>query len=165
MKWIFIFLFLSFQNIVSQNLKNKPNVLFIAVDDLRPELGCYGQSQIKSPNIDKLAESGLLFNRSYCNVPVCGASRASLLSGVRPNRNRFADAHISQDEELPGVLSLPMHFKNNGYYTVSLGKIYHKRPDAIGSWSIPEYFPKSDWKGWQGYVMPESDAQIKKGKW
>lgn len=164
-KWIFIFLFFSFQYFVSQNLKNKPNVLFIAVDDLRPELGCYGQPQIKSPNIDKLAESGLLFNRSYCNVPVCGASRASLLSGVRPNRHRFVDAHISQDEELPGALSLPMHFKNNGYYTVSLGKIYHKRPDAVGSWSVPEYFPKSDWKGWQGYVMPESDTLIKNGKW
>tara|TARA_R110002049_G_scaffold263116_1_gene439257 strand:- start:13679 stop:15106 length:1428 start_codon:yes stop_codon:yes gene_type:complete len=138
----------------------KPNILFIAVDDLRPELGCYDKTQVKSPNIDKLAQSGIVFNRSYCNVPVCGASRASLLSGVRPTRNRFVSAHISQDEELPGVLSLPMHFKNNGYYTVSLGKIYHKRPDAVGSWSEPEYFPKSDWKGWQGYVMPESFEQI-----
>lgn len=158
LKLVWLLLFIT--SIVSAQNKAKPNILFIAVDDLRPELGCYGQTQIKSPNIDKLAATGLLFSRSYCNVPVCGASRASLLSGVRPNRTRFESAHISQDEDLPGVLSLPMHFKNNGYYTVSLGKIYHKRPDAVGSWSEPEYFPKSDWKGWQGYVMPESFEQI-----
>lgn len=94
----------------AQNTK-KPNILFIAVDDLRPELNCYGQTQIISPNVDKLAASGLTFNRSYCNVPVCGASRASLLSGVRPNQNRFVSAHISLDEELPGVVSLPCILK------------------------------------------------------
>jgi iduronate 2-sulfatase len=74
----------------AQNQK-QPNVLFIAVDDLRPELGCYGEKHIHSPNIDKLAEGGLTFNRAYCNIPVCGASRASILSGIRPNRTRFLD--------------------------------------------------------------------------
>ncbi len=161
-KLLLVLLFVS--SITTAQNNTKMNILFIAVDDLRPELGCYGQAQIKSPNIDQLAESGLLFNRSYCNVPVCGASRASLLSGIRPNRTRFASAHISQDEELPGALSLPMHFKNNGYQTVSLGKIYHKRPDAKGSWSVPEWFPTGDWKGWQEYVMPESNEHIEKGK-
>ena len=65
------------------------NVLFIAVDDLRPELNFYGAHHIKSPNLDKLAKESLVFNRAYCNVPVCGASRASLMTGLRPARNRF----------------------------------------------------------------------------
>lgn len=104
-------LFAIFSGITLAQNSQKPNILFIAVDDLKPELGCYGQAQIKSTNIDKLAETGLIFNRTYCNVPVCGASRAGLLSGVRPNRYRFASAHICQDEELPGVVSLPMHLK------------------------------------------------------
>ena len=117
--FIFSWAFVNAQN------KDKPNVLFIAVDDLRPELGCYGEVQIKSPNIDKLAESGLMFNRAYCNIPVCGASRSSIMSGLRPNRHRFVNYDTWQDKEVPGTVSLPMHFKNNGYTTVSLGKVYH----------------------------------------
>ena len=144
----------------AQNVK-RPNVLFIAVDDLRPELGCYGQSQIKSPNIDKLAESGLTFNRAYCNIPVCGATRASLLSGIRPNRTRFLNFDCWQDKDVPGVVSLPMHFKNNGYTTVSLGKIYHHITDGKGSWSQTPWFPQGEWQGWQAYVLPESHKQIK----
>jgi len=67
----------------------KPNILFIAVDDLRPELGCYGNGVIKSPNTDRLAGEAVLFTRAYCNVPVSGASRASLLTGTRPTSYRF----------------------------------------------------------------------------
>ncbi len=139
--------------------KQKPNVLFIAVDDLRPELGCYGESQIHSPNIDKLAESGLMFTRSYCNIPVCGASRASILSGIRPNRHRFVDYDAWLDEQVPGVISLPMHFKNNGYYTASLGKVFHHITDGKGSWTETPWFPQGDWEGWQAYVLPESKKQ------
>jgi arylsulfatase A-like enzyme len=137
----------------------KPNVLFIAVDDLRPELGCYGHSQIHSPNIDKLAETGLMFTRSYCNIPVCGASRASILSGIRPNRHRFLNYDTWLDKEVPGTVSLPMHFKNNGYTTVSLGKVFHHITDGRGSWSETSWFPEGDWQGWQAYVLPESHAQ------
>ena len=153
-------IFFIFSTGVSAQNTKKPNVLFIAVDDLRPELGCYGQAQIKSPNIDKLAESGLTFNRAYCNIPVCGASWASTLSGIRPNRNRFLDFNCWQDKDVPGVLSLPMHFKNNGYTTVSLGKIYHHITDGKGSWTETPWFPQGDWKGWQAYVLPESHQQI-----
>lgn len=140
--------------------KQKPNVLFIAVDDLRPELGCYGQSQIKSPNIDKLAESGLTFNRAYCNVPVCGASRASILSGIRPNRHRFVNASARQDKDVPGVAGLPMHFKQNGYHTVSLGKVYHLKYDSKESWSENPWTPEGDWQGWRAYILPGSKEQI-----
>lgn len=142
--------------------QQKPNVLFIAVDDLRPELGCYGKSQIKSPNIDKLAESGLQFNRAYCNIPVCGASRASLLSGIRPNRHRFSTYKSMQDEDVPGVVSLPMHFKNNGYYTVSLGKVYHHKEDGEGSWSETPWRRRNQYL--RKYVEPESLKVLEPGR-
>ena len=79
----------------AQNQQPLKNVLFIMVDDLRPELKIYGQSHIKSPNIDALASEGITFNRAYCNVPVCGASRASLLSGIRPTATRFLKYNAS----------------------------------------------------------------------
>ena len=73
----------------------KPNVLLLYMDDLRPQLGCYGESQIESPNIDKLAKEGIQFNNAYCNVAVCGASRASMLTGIRPTKNIFRNCCIS----------------------------------------------------------------------
>lgn len=74
---------------VMLNPSIKKNVLFIMVDDLRPQLSIYGQQQIVNPNIEMLAKSGVVFNKAYCNVPVCGASRASLLTGLRPTKNQF----------------------------------------------------------------------------
>ena len=87
----------------------RPNVLFIAVDDLRPELGCYGCSQIKSPNIDKLAAQGLVFTRAYCQQAICMASRASLMSGYRPDKGRIYNCGPLYDD-VPGALSLNKHF-------------------------------------------------------
>jgi arylsulfatase A-like enzyme len=112
----------------------KPNVLFIAVDDLRPELGCYGKN-VHSPNIDKLASEALVFTRSYCNIAVCGASRASIMTGLYPTRTRFTSYLTRIDEDAPGITSLPGHFKNNGYYTASFGKIFHHLDDGLSSWS------------------------------
>lgn len=112
----------------------KPNILFIAVDDLRPELNCFGESQVQSPHIDKLAKQSVIFNRAYCNVPTCGASRASLLTGTRPTRNRFITYNTRKDEEMPEVASLAMHFKNNGYTTISNGKVYHHADDDVAAW-------------------------------
>jgi iduronate 2-sulfatase len=112
----------------------KPNILFIAVDDLRPELNCYGANHIASPSIDKLAAESLVFDRAYCNVPVCGASRASLLSGVRPGKHRFIGYSTRLDEDYPGITSLPKHFKNHGYTTISNGKIYHHADDDEQAW-------------------------------
>ncbi|MBK0383699.1 sulfatase [Pedobacter sp. SD-b] len=120
---------------IAQHLPKKPNVLFIVIDDLRPELICYNKNQIKSPNIDNLAQNGLTFSNSYCNVPVCGASRASFLTGVRPARNRFLVADTRADIDLPGNLSLPMYLKQNGYTTLSLGKVFHNPDDDLSSWS------------------------------
>ena len=132
----------------------KPNVLFIAVDDLRPELGTYGASHIKSPHIDQLASQSLVFERAYCNIPVCGASRASLLSGIRPGRYRFLSYLTRLSEEYPGIASLPMHFKNNGYTTISNGKIYHHADDDSAAWH-EVWRPKSK-HSWRDYLLPEN---------
>ena len=102
-----------------------PNVLFIAVDDLRPQLGCYGLSHVKSPNLDRLAAEGVLFNRAYCMVPTCGASRASLMTSIRPAPKRFVTHLAWADKEAPGLITLNTHFKQHGYFTLSNGKVFH----------------------------------------
>jgi len=115
--------------------EKKPNILFIAVDDLRPELGCYGVDYAISPNIDKLAENGILFNNAYCQSAVCNPSRASLMTGLRPNSNKVWDLWTDLRKTVPDVVTLPQYFKNNGYNTVATGKIYHNTmPDSL-SWS------------------------------
>ncbi len=129
-----------------------PNVLFIAVDDLRPQLGCYGKSGIHSPNIDRLAANGIVFNRAYCMVPTCGASRASLMSGIRPSRNRFVNYLAWAEKDAPGVTTLNTHFKKNGYYTISNGKVFHHPADNAVGWSEPAWRPK----GVQTYAIPDN---------
>lgn len=115
---------------------SKPNVLFIMIDDLRPQLGCYGQNQMKTPNIDALAKKGVIFNNAFCQAPICGASRASLLTGIRPTKFRYIDYDTEADKEAPGVTDLPRHFKENGYRTVSIGKIFHFQFDRASSWDV-----------------------------
>ncbi len=133
----------------------KPNILMFAIDDLRPELKCYGARHIHSPNIDKLADEGFLFNRAYCQVAVCGASRASLLSGSRPEISQVWNYFTPMREKQPNVLSLPQHFRQNGYWTISLGKIYHARND-----DFPQGWSEQPWKpkGPQYYTQKSKDA-------
>ncbi|QDT13502.1 sulfatase [Stieleria marina] len=121
---------------------DRPNVLFIAVDDLRPELGCYGKQHIQSPNIDRLAKTGVLFERAYCMVPTCGASRASLMTGLRPARKRFVSFLTIAENDAPGIVPYHTHFKHNGYHTVSLGKVFHNIKDNADGWSKPAWRPK-----------------------
>ncbi len=118
----------------------KPNILFIAIDDLRPELGCYGSAQVKSPHIDKLASEGMVFTSAYCQVPVCGASRASLLTGILPTRQRFVSYDTQAEKDAPRAVTLPEAFKNAGYTTLSNGKIFHHKADTQDrSWSEPAW--------------------------
>lgn len=120
---------------------SRPNVLFIAVDDLRPELGCYGKSRILSPQIDRLAKQSVRFDRAYCMVPTCGASRASLFTGLRPTPTRFLTADTSAATDAPGVTTLNTHFKNHGYHTISLGKVFHTPEDNANGWTDPAWIP------------------------
>ena len=139
-------------------LPETPNVLFIAVDDLRAELACYGEIHIQSPNIDRLAAEGTRFDRSYCNIPVCGASRASLMTGLRPARERFLTYLSRADEEAPGIVTLPGHFHNEGYHTISNGKIFHHDDDDEESWD-EIWHPVSNSKSWRDYALPENIAR------
>lgn len=117
--------------------QEKKNVLFIVVDDLRPELGCYGSEAVITPHIDGWAARSVVYQNAYCNVPVSGASRASLLTGVYPDmsKGRFVDAETYSQKDLPGVVTLPQAFKEAGYHTVSVGKVFHHFNDRVDSWS------------------------------
>lgn len=130
----------------------RPNVLFIAVDDLRPELGCYGKQHMHSPNIDRLAASGTLFEQAYCMVPTCGASRASLMTGLRPSKRRFVSYLTVAEKDAPGITTMNTHFRSNGYHTASLGKVFHNAKDNAVGWSTPAWKPK----GIPWYQRPEN---------
>ncbi|MFH1918875.1 MAG: sulfatase [Planctomycetota bacterium] len=142
------------------------NVLFIAVDDLRPELGCYGRAHVKSPNIDKLAERGMVFTRAYCQQAVCGQSRASLLTGLRPDTIKGSGMGVHFRKFVPDVVTLPQNFKLHGYRSEAMGKIFHgafenayvgARMDDPPSWSVPT------WRaGPRYYYTPEGVAIARK---
>ena len=121
----------------------KHNVLFFAVDDLRPELGCYGKDYIKSPNIDRIAKRGMVFSRAYCQQAVCSPSRTSLLTGTRPDSTKVWDLVTHFRDAQPNIVTLPQHFKQNGYFVQGMGKIYHPGFDDERSWSVPWQTPKA----------------------
>lgn len=131
------------------------NVLFIAIDDLRPELGSYGKSFIHSPNIDGLAAGGLLFERAYCQQAVCSPSRTSLLTGLRPDATGVYDLTTHFRKNIPDVVTLPQYFKNHGYHTEWWGKIYHGTLLDSLSWTMPgRQFDTG--RNWRSYVLEES---------
>lgn len=115
----------------------KPNILFIAVDDLRPELGCYGSPVALTPNLDAIANDGMLFSRAYCQQAICGASRASLMSGARPETTNIIHNYVKlRSGNDPDIITLPQHLRSNGYETLYVGKIFHgKDTDEELSWS------------------------------
>ena len=118
--------------------RKRPNVLFLTVDDLRPELGIYGASHVRSPNLDALGRTGMVFTRAYCQQAVCNPSRASVLTGLRPDTLRVWDLKTGFRETKPDAITLPQHFRQSGYHTVNSGKLFHNvLPDPV-SWSEPE---------------------------
>lgn len=133
------------------------NVLFIAVDDLRPEAGCYGNPIIKTPHLDALAGRGTVFNRAYCQQAVCSPSRTSLLTGRRPDTTKVYDLQTHFRLHLPDVVTLPQHFKQHGYRTLGLSKIYHGGLDDPQSWSLPHWRPRGP-----GYGKPETLARLER---
>ncbi|MBM4089536.1 MAG: sulfatase [Planctomycetes bacterium] len=140
---------------------SRPNVLLISVDDLRPSLGCYGDTLVQSPNIDRLARSSRLFQHAYIQQAVCGPSRASLLTGRLPDNIRvWHNRHLFRDT-LPDAVTLPQLFKNNGYHTQGLGKVFsgREREEDPQSWSVPS-MPRGD--GWRNYALPENNKRTGK---
>ena len=148
--WSVVFLLFG---VVPSPASERPNVLFIAVDDLRTELGCYGSLIAKSPNIDELAASSVRFDRAYCQQAICGPSRASVMTGLRPDAIQVHGNHTHFRDVYPDIVTLPQHFKMHGYHAQSMGKIYHgvfpegssiTQADTFGdefSWSVPTFRP------------------------
>jgi iduronate 2-sulfatase len=133
-----------------------PNVLLICVDDLKPLLACYGDTTVKSPNIDRLAKRGVLFEAAYCNQAVCSPSRNALLTGLRPQTLGIYDLGTNFREAAPEAVTLPQYFRQRGYRTEALGKIFHVghgNHEDEASWSVPHW--KADVVA---YALAESRA-------
>ncbi len=147
----------------------KPNILFIAIDDLKPELGCYGNKIVKTPNIDRLAKMGTVFMNNYCQQAVCGPTRASLMTGMRPDYTKVWDLKTQMRDMNPDIVTLPQYLITQGYTTCGTGKIYHpssalKKIDPL-SWNTPYLEDKdSDYPNGMGkpankqYQKPETKA-------
>ena len=121
---------------------DKLNVLFISSDDMRPQLGCYGDTIVKSPNIDELARRGMVFHRSYVQQALCSPSRISMLSGRYPATTQIFEIGRSLRDTMPDITTMPQHFKNHGYETRSFGKIYHVGIDDDASWTVRAWHSK-----------------------
>ena len=158
-------------NVVAQQ-KNKPNILFIAIDDLKPILGCYGNTMVKTPNIDRLAKMGTVFMSNYVQQAVCGPTRASLMTGKRPDYTKVWDLKTRMRDINADILSLPQHLITQGYTTQGIGKVYD--PRCVDkeldkpSWSVPYYKTNNKYFGSFGepaegrYQLPETKALAEK---
>ena len=135
----------------------KPNVLLICVDDLKPALGCYGDPFAKSPNVDRLAARGMRFDRAYCNQAVCAPSRNSLMTSLRPQTLGIYDLGTNFRNAVPEAVTLAQQFQRNGYRTEAMGKIFHVghgNKEDPASWTVPH------WKAnVVAYALPESRAK------
>lgn len=142
--WLVLGLFALDVSLSAAGTKSRPNVLFLVSDDMRPDLACYG-GQVVSPNLDRLASQGVLFERAYAQQAVCSPSRSSVMTGARPDTTKVWDLETHFRTAMPDVVTLGQHFKNNGYFTQSIGKIYHGGYDDPPTWSVPSIMPKAPW--------------------
>ena len=168
---LFFLVVISNAIIAQRKPTSKPNILFIAVDDLKPLLGCYGNTMVKTPNIDRLAKMATVFNRNYCQQAICGPTRASLMTGSRPDVTKIWNLTTQMRDVNPDILTLPQYLISQGYTTSGIGKIYHPSSAIKGvdpvSWSIPYLKSKqSDFPADTGepangqYQLPETKAKM-----
>lgn len=141
-------------NIAAADAPASPNFLLICVDDLRPELGCYGAEHIHSPNIDKLASRGVTFDRCYVQVAVCNPSRASMLTGIRPDRLGVWTLPVHFREAMPDAVTLPQYLGRHGYTCEGFGKIFHNPWQDPRSWTSPHQWSE---KSYQNYSKEQKD--------
>ncbi len=142
----------------------KPNVLLICVDDLKPNIGSYGDTFAKTPNIDRLAKRGVLFEAAYCNQAVCSPSRNALLTSLRPQTLGIYDLPTHFRKTAPDAVTFPQHFLQNGYHTEGMGKIFHRGHGNIedaASWSVPHWTPQG---ATPTYALPESNTNKREGR-
>ncbi|WP_300024478.1 sulfatase [uncultured Maribacter sp.] len=146
----------------------KPNILFIAIDDLRPEIGAYGSEVAITPNMDALAAEGLLFNNAYCQEAICSPSRASVMTGARPETIKVIENFSYFRDLNPDIVTLPQHLQSVGYETVYAGKIFHPGyTDEELSWSRRAYSgPKVEEmpERVRGYVLAENQEIFRKNR-
>ena len=155
---------------LSAKVTGQYNVLFIIVDDLRPLLGCYGHPEMHTPNIDALAKRGTLFNRAYCQYPLCNPSRSSIVTGLRPDTTSVLDNSADFRQHLPAAVTLPQHFKAHGYHTQGIAKIYHvyERQNNLDEWSVRSWGPRSSsideatTPSWQ--ALDVADHELREGR-
>ncbi len=122
----------------------RPNILLISIDDLRPDLGSYGHPVAKTPSLDAFAKSSVLFEKAYSQQAVCGPSRAALLTGLRPSTTGIKTLKQSVSDTVPNITTLNKSFKQSGYETISIGKIYHHANDDLDGWSKAPYDVSGD---------------------
>jgi arylsulfatase A-like enzyme len=152
-------------------LEERPNILFIIVDDLRPELGCYGNTEIKTPNIDRLAREGLVFTQAYSQAAACAPSRASAMLGMRPDTTRVWSLGEKFREINPSAVTIPQHFSEFGYHTVSMGKIFHNHmPDRVSfdepnlrpaAYNTPELIDRDPESFYHDEAIKEEHARVR----
>lgn len=167
MKYLYFLLLISVFSLAILSCENhqadvKPNILFVSIDDLRPILGAYDDTVAITPNLDQLAGEGMTFRQTFCQSAVCAPSRASLMTGLRPDSTRVWHLGDKFREINPSAVTMPQYFSQHGYYTVNIGKIFHNyMPDSI-SWDEPDLRPyrylRSEWLGRDGetfYISEE----------
>ena len=140
----------------------KPNVLLICVDDLKPTIASYGDPVAKTPNIDRLAKRGVLFEAAYCNQAVCSPSRNALMTGLRPQTIGIYDLPTNFRKAVPDAVTVAQHFRQHGYRTEAMGKIMHKGHGNVedeASWTVPHWIPKAS-----TYALPASTESKRDSK-